>query len=82
MSNDFDDLDDAPRRGRRRSESGHGGSSFWTMFGGSMGCAAAVGVLFLALTMGCCGCLMLPQFMKKDRQTTTEPAAPRERPAR
>jgi hypothetical protein len=40
-----------------RSESGHGSSAFMTMFGGSLGCFAAIvlvcgGLLFLAIQAG------------------------------
>lgn len=59
---DFEFDEDTPIP-RRRRESGHGGSSFWTMFGGSMGCVAAVGViLFSALAvclLMCGGCVTL-----------------------
>ena len=49
MSADFDFDDDAPTRdhSRRRpppprQETGHGKSAFMTMFGGSLGCFAAI----------------------------------------
>jgi len=48
------DDDDAPRPPRHVSKaySGHGGSAFLTMFGGSLGCAAGCGCLLLAGIIG------------------------------
>ncbi len=55
------DNDYTPAR-RKRDESGHGGSSFLTMFGGSMGCLVAAGLLLVALFVGfaivCGGCFV------------------------
>jgi hypothetical protein len=67
---DFDFPDESPRR---RREVGHGRSAFATTFGGSIGCAAAVGALalvaFLAVGMMCAGCVGLGFLGQQTQQT-------------
>lgn len=49
-----DDEEPRPRRRNRqaaRDEVGHGTSAFMTMFGGSVGCAAGCGFVFLCLVV-------------------------------
>ena len=83
-----DDYDDDPRR-----RVGHGTSAFATMFGGSVGCATALGLLgaiaFGSILLVCAGCGWMgceaSKRGKEEReryerqQKSTGPDRPRER---
>lgn len=56
---DFDFSESSDRPQRRRGYVGHGKSGFWTMFGGSMGCLAAILFTVFLVCAGFAGCLIL-----------------------